>query len=208
MNSIPATSRLYSGCTVLFSPCRGSSFNKIIAVEDTVGDIAGKGKHTQRNACAKSVTYLTPQMFTRSKHGHKDWMCARSAAQCEGQNCRLGVLVERINYLCSHSWGESSRSEARPTEAVYMDRKVRGHAGKHVVGAKLQGLESWPPGMRKIRDLLQLFCKVMQTGTCINDTEDLCIRHPIMNQSFCRFHQVKGKTLYDLLRPLWMQFKT
>lgn len=65
------------------------------------------------------------------------------------------------------------RSEARPTEAVYMDRKVRGHASKHVVGAKLQGLESWPQEMRKIRDLLQLFCKVMQTAICITDTGSL-----------------------------------
>lgn len=34
----------------------------------------------------------------------------------------------------------------RPTEAVYTDRKVRGHASKHVVGAKMQGLRAGPQG--------------------------------------------------------------
>lgn len=82
---------------------------------------------------------------------------------------------------------EKVRSEVRPTEAVYMDRKVRGHASKHVVGAKLQGLENWPPGTRKIRDLLQLFCKVMQTAICITDTEARCTRPPFINQILCRF---------------------
>lgn len=89
-----------------------------------------------------AVTYFTPQMFTRSKHGHKEWMNAGNTAQSEERNRRLGAEADRINYLCSHSWGESSRFEARPTEAVYTDRGVRGHASKHVVGAKLQGLRA------------------------------------------------------------------
>jgi len=89
----------------------------------------------------------------------------------------LSVVVERINYLCGNSWSERSRFETQPTEAVFTDRKVRGHAGKHVVGARLQD-ESWAPGRRMIRYLLQIFCKVMPSAMCVTDTEDPCIRYP------------------------------
>lgn len=97
-------------------------------------------------------------MFTRSQHGHKDWMHAGNTAQCEEHNPRLSVVVERINYLCGNSWGESSRFETRPTEAVFTDREVRGHAEQTCGRCQAAGSESWwAPGRRMIRDLLQLF---------------------------------------------------
>lgn len=83
---------------------------------------------------------------------HKEWM-QETRLNVRSSNRRLGVAAERINYLCSHSWGESSRFEARPTEAVYTDRKVRGHASKHVVGAKLQGLRAGHQG----REWLEIY---------------------------------------------------
>lgn len=79
--------------------------------------------------------------------------CRKTQLNVRSSNRRLGVAAERINYLCGSSWGESSRFEARPTEAVYTDRKVRGHASKHVVGAKLQGLRAGHQG----REWLQIY---------------------------------------------------
>lgn len=106
-------------------------------------------------------------MFTRSQHGHKDWMHAGNTVRCEEQNPRLSVAVGRINYLCSNSWGESSRFETHPTEAVFTDRKVRGHASRHVVGARLQGLRAGHQGGEwlEIYYISLLFCKVMPSAT-------------------------------------------
>ncbi len=83
---------------------------------------------------------------------HKEWTQETQLSARSG-NRRLGVAAERINYLCGRSWGESSRFEARPTEAVYTDRKVRGHASKHVVGARLQGLRAGHQG----REWLEIY---------------------------------------------------
>ena len=138
---------------LLLSPRKLFS-NKIIPVE--------KKKHGKIHVprARTALTYFTPQMFTRSKHGHKHWV---DAAPCEGRNWGFRVLAEHINYLYSRSWGEHSGIDVRPTDAVYMDQKVRGHASKHVVGAKLRGLESRPPGMREIYDRF-IFCRVMQAA--------------------------------------------
>lgn len=107
-------------------------------------------KHSrQRQTCREihapsrrtPVTYFVPQLFTRSQQDHKDWTNARGTAQRE-ENPQVSVAAEHINYLCGHSSGESSRSEARPTKAVYKGRKVRGHGSKHVAGARLLGLRA------------------------------------------------------------------
>lgn len=120
------------------------------------------------------------------------------------KNCRLGVLVERINYLCSHPRGESGKAAARPQEEVYLDHEVRGRAGKHVAAAKQRGLRSRSAGTGKIRDLLQLFCNVMQTAACvINDTEDVLIRHPVIKFNICiTFKHYQEFNLRAILCPI------
>lgn len=86
-------------------------------------------------------------MVTRMRAGNA------APARGAGKNCRLGVLVERINYLCSRPRGEGGKPAARPQEEVYLDHEVRGRAGKHVAGAKQRGLRSWSAGTGEIPDL-------------------------------------------------------
>lgn len=92
----------------------------------------------------------------------------RTQLNVRSKNPRLGVVTERINYLCGNSWGESSRFEARPTEAVYTERKVRGHASKHVVGARLQSLRAGHQGWEWL-EIYYSFSAKSCSLPCIND---------------------------------------
>lgn len=145
MNCIPATGRLQGGCYC-------SSLN------DCCTRRSRKHSRQRKWHMCQVCKLLSLTSLHRCLQGQsmavKDWIYTGNTARREEQTCRLGVVAERINYLCGHSWGESSRFEARPTEAVYTDRKVRGHASKHVVGAKLQGLKAGHQG----REWLEIYC--------------------------------------------------
>lgn len=85
------------------------------------------------------------------------WMRCEPSAKGE-KNPGLGAVAERINYLCQpflrwtrRSWGAANGG------GLMRGRRVRGHAGKHVVGAKLQGRRAGHRGTGRFRDLLQHF---------------------------------------------------